>query len=1154
MPVVKPEFVHLHVHSDYSFLDGACKINDLVARVSSLGMKACALTDHGTMLGAIEFYDAALKKGVKPIIGMEAYVAPRSRLDHKDVKGMKEPHHHLTLLVRNEKGYRNLLKLTSSAYKEGFYSKPRMDKEILAAHHEGLIALSGCPHSEFGMACRTDQMDKALKAADDFKQIFGAENFFLEVQNHGLDEEKKIFEGATAAARDLGLRLVATNNVHYMGRDDDKAHDALLALGAGKLVSDPDRLRYPTPEFYLKSPEEMAQVFAHCPEALKTSVEIAERCNLELRFNEIHLPRFPLPEGTEKADDYLRVLCEQGAKQKFGDPVPEHVRTRMDYELGVMGKMGFASYFLIVWDLRRFAISNGMRVGPGRGSAAGSLVSYLLDITSVDPLRYGLIFERFLNPSRKEMPDIDLDFSDEDRGRIIEYIFDKYGNDKVAQIITYGTLKARAVLRDVGRALGVELKRVDQFAKKIPKVLDITLRDAVRLEPEIQKEIDQDPQIRELWEIALRLEGNARHAGKHASGVVICDRPLEEIVPLYTQDGAVMTQYDMVAITKLGILKIDVLGLETLTVLHRATKLIEKVQGVTVDLLKIPLDDRDTYAMLGKGTVKGVFQLETSRGMRELVQKMKPDRIDDLIATIALFRPGPLQSGMVESYIRCKHKLEPIKPLHPSIDPILAETNGVILYQEQVMKIANVMAGFSMADADGLRKAMGKKIPEIMAKYKEQFVKGAVKGGVKEEVAVQVFDLMAFFAGYGFNKSHSAAYGIISYQTAYLKAKWPVEYMAAGMSVAMGDTDKLASYIEECRQLGIEVLPPDINLSDLDFTVADKKIRFGLGAVKGAGEKAIQSIVDARSKIGRFESIYQFCEQLDSKYVDRKVVEQLIRCGAFDSTGGHRAQCMEALEEAMRVAGVKQADRRSGQLSMFDAAGSNGKSELPEIPPWPQESLLAFEKDVLGCYVTSNPLLRYEEILRTLSSATVDRMPDLQDGTEVTIGGMISGLRAMIQKTGKNAGQKYVMFKFADLTGTAEAVCFAGDFEKNREHLLNDAIVFCAGRVGFREDTPSLRVSLVTPMEKAREMLAGSVRLTVNSAGLEEDLLQEVQDVIRSHPGSCPVFFEVEVPGGRRVLVKTANEHFVSPSERFFADIEGVLGTGHVRLAGKPTR
>jgi DNA polymerase-3 subunit alpha len=1152
---VKPEFVHLHVHSDYSFLDGACKINDLVRRVSSLGMKACALTDHGNMLGAIEFYDAALKSGVKPIIGMEAYIAPRSRLDRKDVKGMKEPHHHLTLLVRNEKGYRNLLKLTSASYKEGYFGKPRMDKEILAAHHEGLLALSGCPHSEFGLACKTDQMDKALKAADEFKQIFGPENFFLEVQSHGLDDEKKIFEGAKAAARDLGLRMVATNNVHYMARDDDKAHDALLALAAGKLVSDPDRLRYPTPEFYLKSPEEMAQAFAHCPEALKASVEVAERCNLELRFDETHLPKFDLPPGQEKTGDYLRMLCDQGAKEKYGDPIPEHVKTRMEFELGVMDKMGFASYFLIVWDLRRFAIQSGMRVGPGRGSAAGSLVSYLLDITSVDPLRYGLIFERFLNPSRKEMPDIDLDFSDEDRGRIIEYIFERYGHDKVAQIITYGTLKARAVLRDVGRVLGMDLKRIDQLAKKIPKVLDITLHDAARMEPELQKEIDQDPQVRELWEISLRLEGNARHAGKHASGVVICDRSLEDIVPLYVQDDAVMTQYDMNALSKLGILKIDILGLETLTLLHRATKLIEKVQGVKVDLAKIPLDDKDTYAMLGRGTVKGVFQLETSRGMRELVQKMKPDRIDDLIATIALFRPGPLQSGMVESYIRCKHKLEPIKSLHPSIDPILAETNGVILYQEQVMRIANVMAGFSMADADGLRKAMGKKIPDIMAKYKDQFVKGAMKSGVKEETAVQVFDLMAFFAGYGFNKSHSAAYGIISYQTAYLKAKWPVEYMAAGMSVAMGDTDKLASYIEECRQLGIEVLPPDINESDLDFTVSGKKIRFGLGAVKGAGDKAIQSIVDARGKIGRFESIFQFCETMDSQRVDRKAIEQLIRCGAFDSTGGHRAQFMDALEEAMRIAGVKQADRKSGQLSMFDASGGNGgKPQLPEIPPWPQESLLAFEKDVLGCYVTSNPLLRYEEILRTLSSATVDRMPDLQDGTELTIGGMISGLKAMIQKTGKNAGQKYVMFKFADLTGTCEAVCFAGDFEKNREHLLNDAIVFCAGRVGFREDTPSLRVSSVTPMEKAREMLAGSVRLAVASTGLEEDLLQEVQDVIRSHPGSCPVFFEVEVPGGRKVLVKTANEHFVSPSERFFADIEGVLGTGHVRLAGKPTR
>jgi DNA-directed DNA polymerase III PolC len=1340
---VKPEFVHLHVHSDYSFLDGACKIQDLVKKVSSLGMKSCALTDHGNMLGAIEFYDAAMKSGVKPILGMEAYVAPASRLDRKEVKGMKEPAHHLTLLVRNEKGYRNLLKLTSSAFREGFYYKPRMDKEILSKYHDGLIALSGCPNSEFGRACRTDQADKALKAADDYRQIFGAENFYLEVHSHGFDDERKIHEGAVAAGRDLGLKVVATNDAHYMARDDAKAHDALLALSTGRLVSDTDRLRYPSPEFYVKSPEEMAQAFPHFPEGLGASVEVAEKCNLELRFNEIHLPIFEVPPAYPKAIEYLRELCVKGAKEKYGDPVPEAVHKRMDYELGVMDKMGFASYFLIVWDLRRFARENGVRVGPGRGSAAGSLVGYLLGITSIDPLRYDLIFERFLNPSRKEMPDIDLDFSNEDRGRVIEYIFEKYGHDKVAQIITYGTMKARAVLRDVGRVLGIDLRRVDQIAKKIPKVLDITLQDAARMEPELQKEIDQDPQVKELWDIALKLEGNARHAGKHASGVVICDRALEEIVPLYTLDDAVMTQYDMNAITKLGILKIDILGLETLTVLDRAVKLIDKVQHVKVDLQKIPLDDKETYAMLGRGTVKGVFQLETSRGMRELVQKMKPDRIEDLIATIALFRPGPLQSGMVEQYIRCKHGLEPIKPIHPAIDPILAETNGVILYQEQVMRIANVMAGFSMADADGLRKAMGKKIPEIMAKYKEQFVKGAVKNGVKEELAVQVFDLMAYFAGYGFNKcvlgsttivhartgerttvqslfedrrpfevhalgedlklrprrvqdvvwngrkpvfeltterghritatgnhpfrtrkgwtnlenlrpglriaavrplpvahdrlwpdrdrvasgslppsesgpspdiltvsaiavlpygddggevavpdvvwdrivsieprgvedtydleveidhnfvaeglvvhnSHSAAYGIVSYQTAFLKAKWPVEYMAALMSVAMGNTDKLAEYIEECRQLGIDVLPPDLNQSDLDFKVVEKKIRFGLGAVKGAGEKAIQHILQVRDRLGgRIGSLFEFCENVDSKFVDRKVLEQLVKCGALDSAGGHRAQVFEAIDQAVRMGSSKQADRKIGQMSIFDAMGAQEAPSLPDAPEWPAETLLTYEKEVLGCYVTSNPVLRYEEVIKGLSSATVDRMPDLQDGQEVTMGGIISGLKAMIQKTGKNAGQKYVMFKFSDLTGTCESVCFAGDFEKNRDHLANDAIVFISGRVGFRNDTPSLRVSTVTPIEKAREVLSGSVRLTVSSTGLEEDLLLQLQDVIRAHPGPCPVFFEVETPQGRKVLVKTQNEHFVSPSGQFLADIEEVLGTGHVRVTGKPQR
>ncbi len=1152
---MKKDFVHLHVHSDYSFLDGACRIPELVKKVSALGMHACALTDHGHMMGAIDFYTSAIHAGVKPILGLEAYLAPGSRFERKDVRGLKENATHLTLLVRNDVGYRNLVLLSTLSYREGFYYKPRMDRELLSGHHEGLIALSGCPNSEFGRACRSDSIDEAVRIAAELRDIFGAENFYLEIQNHGTADERKVIEGAIAASRELGLKIAATNDAHYLSRDDAKAHDALLALSTGTTLDDPDRLRYPCPEFYLKSPEEMVQAFPKLPEALANTVEIAERCNLELRFDEIHLPRFELPRPHERHIDYLRDLCDKGARKRYGEDPPAEVRQRLAYELSVIEKMGFASYFLIVWDLLRFARENGIRVGPGRGSAAGSLVAFVLGITSIDPLRYDLIFERFLNPARKEMPDIDLDFSNEDRGRVIDYIVQKYGRDNVAQIITYGSMRARAVIRDVGRVLGVPLHVIDQFAKKIPKVVDITLRDALQSEPDIAREIERTPALKEVWDVALKLEGNARHAGKHASGIVISDRPLMEHVPLYVQEDAVMTQYDMNAVAKLGLLKIDILGLETLTVLDRAVKLVEKTRGVRVELERIPLDDRETYAMLSGGSVRGVFQLETSRGMRDLVQKVKPDRIEDLIATIALFRPGPLKSGMVEQYIRCKHGLEPAKSLHPLIDSILRETNGVILYQEQVMRIANLLAGFSMADADGLRKAMGKKITEIMARAKDQFVRGAVKNGVVEEQAVQIFDLIAYFAGYGFNKSHSAAYGIISYQTAYLKAKYPVEYMAALMSCAMGDTDKLAGYIEECRQMKIEVLPPDVNESGLDFQVSGGKIRFGLGAVKGVGDKAVLHILEARREAGgRFKSIFHFCEHADPRHVDRKAVEQLVRCGAFDSTGGHRAQIMEALEQAVRLGAAKQEERKIGQLSIFDAAGQGEDLKLPEVEPWPQDALLAHEKETLGCYVTANPLLRHEETIRTFATSTADRLPELEEGTEVTLGGMISNVRVQISKTGKNQGQKYAIFKFSDLTGSCEAVCFASDFDRNRDHIQDDEIAFLTGRVRFHQDKASLHVFQITPIRKAREFFTGSVRLSVSGTGLSEDLLLQIQEVIRAHPGSCPVFFEVETRSGARVLVKTGSEHFVSASDRFIADIEEVLGKGHVHLSGKPTR
>jgi len=823
------------------------------------------------------------------------------------------------------------------------------------------------------------------------------------------------------------------------------------------------------------------------------------------------------------------------------------VHERLKYELSVIDKMGFASYFLIVWDLRRFAIDAGIHVGPGRGSAAGALVAYLLGITSIDPLRYDLLFERFLNPSRKEMPDIDLDFASEDRGRILEYIRTRYGHDHVAQIITFGTMKARAVIRDVGRVLGIDLRVVDGIAKKIPKVLDITLEDAKRMEPELAKEIEGDPIKKELWENSLKLEGLARHASKHASGVVIGDAPLDQLVPIYMADGDEITQFDMNVLSKLGMLKIDILGLETLTIIDRAVKLI----GKELRLETLPLDDRKTYEMIGRGRVKGVFQLETSRGMREMIQQMKPDRIEDLIASVALYRPGPLGSGMVESYVKRKHGQEAVTYLHPTLEPILKETNGVILYQEQVMRIANQVAGMPMADCDALRKAMGKKKPEILAQYKEAFVAGAKKKGLSGEVALQIFDLMAFFAGYGFNKSHSAAYGILSYFTAYLKANYPVPYMSALMSCTIGNLEKMAEYIEECRQMGIEVLPPDIHESDFDFREDQGRIRVGLGSVKNVGEKAIHHLLESRRKAGRFAHFYQLCESVDLKSVDRKTVECLIKAGAFDSLGARRAQLMEVMDVALRVGGLRHQDRTRGQLGLFEGDGRQEYPPLPDVAEWPQETLLAYEKSALGFYVTSNPLLRYEDLLKSYSNSTVERLAELEDGSEVTLGGIISGLRSMIAKSGPSKGSKWVAFRLSDLTGTCEGVCFPGDFEKNREHLFEDHIVFLTGRVSFRNENVSLRVNTVVPALQAREILTGSATIALPSTP-DETVLTEIRRILGAHPGPVPVFLEVATPEGRKVRIQAPDHCMVSPSEAFLADIEMVLGAGHVRFAGRP--
>lgn len=1146
-----PGFVHLHVHSHYSLLDGACKIGPLVETIRNHRMSAAALTDHGSLFGAIDFYQACLKVGIKPIVGIEAYVAPNKLTDRKDVKGIRESSYHLTLLAANERGYKNLLKLSTQSYREGFYYKPRIDKEALARHSEGLIALSGCPNSEFGHACRTDQIDKAVETAALYRDILGPENFYLEIQSHGLADEKKIIAGASVAAKKMNLKIVATNDVHYVRKEDYRAHDVLLCISTHKLLTDTDRLNYKTPEFYIKSPQEMFQLFGDMPEALTNTLEVADRCNLEiLTREETHLPRFDPPPGKSQ-NEYLRELCESGVRRRYNEVTPA-IRERLEYELRVIENIGFISYFLIVWDFIRFAKENDIPVGPGRGSAAGSIVAYVLGITDIDPLKYDLLFERFLNPSRKEMPDIDIDFCRDGRQRVIDYVKQKYGSDNVSQIITFGKMKAKQAIRDVGRVLNIDLATVNRIAKRIPMGPDVNLTQVLKDDAEFAAEFTKDERLADLKEFALRLEGNYRQASMHAAGVVISDKPLIEYVPLFVSDGGETTQYTMEILQKLGLLKMDFLGLETLTVIDKAVRLIAETRRVAVDIDRIPLDDPATFALLTRGAVRGVFQLETSRGMRDLVQKMKPDRFEDIIATIALFRPGPIQGGMIEKYIKCKHGEEKPDYMHPQLEPLLKETNGVLLYQEQVMRIANRLAGLSMTDADAIRKAMGKKNRELIAKFREPFVKGCRKNGINEELASAVYDVMEYFGGYGFNKSHSAAYAMITYRTAWLKANYPAEYMAALLSCSMSSTEKIAGYIEECRQIGIDVLPPDINESQCDFTPivggATPKIRFGLGAIKNIGEKAVESILRARERLGKLRNLYEFCENVDTRAVDKKVIEILIRSGAFSAFGCARSQMLAALADAMSLGGARQQSKKSGQLSIFgsDAGAVADYPPLPEIPEMNEEQILAGEKESLGFYVTSNPIVRHEEIIKTYATTTVDAINEMEDGAEVILGGMISSVRFLVTKTGQNKGSRYASLNFSDLTGTTEAVIFASDLEKFREFVREDLVGFIAGRVSFRNEKAGLRVSAVIPVEKAREQLTASVRISLRASGLEDAVVEKLKGVLETHPGQSPVLIDVVTPENQRILIRTGSTLMVTPSDRFLQDVEILLGQGAV--------
>lgn len=1140
------EFVHLHCHTQYSLLDAASKIPDLMKRAQELRFPALAMTDHGNLFGAIEFYEEALKHGLKPIIGIETYVAPGSRFD-KQSHGIKEASFHLTLLARNEAGYRNLMKLTSVGYLEGFYYRPRIDKEVLAKYSEGLLALSGCLKGEVPYYTWNDQPAEARRSLREFVEIFGKENFYLELSDLGLEPQKKLIRSYEEWAREFSLRRVVTNDCHYIYQKDAAAHDALICIGTGSALEEPNRMRYHGDQYYLKSAEEMSSLFSELPEALKATLEIAERCNLELHFNQTHLPHFEPPEGKTK-EGYLEELCFVHLRNRLGGEIPSAYRTRLQYELSLIHKMGFTSYFLIVWDFIRYAKEKGIPVGPGRGSAAGSLVAYALGITDIDPIVHGLLFERFLNPERISMPDIDIDFCYERRDEVIDYVRRKYGSENVAQIITFGTMAARAVMRDVGRVMGLSYPEVDRLAKLIPVEANMTIQQALEREPQLKELAASDQRIANLMETSKALEGLARHASTHAAGVVISDVPLPEYTPLFKADDQVTTQYSMTALEKIGLLKMDFLGLKTLTVIDDTRKIVKRTRGLEIKINEIPFDDLGTYEMLGQGDALGVFQLESS-GMRDLLKKMKPSRFGDLVALLALYRPGPLGSGMVDDFIRRMHNPNLIQYDHPKLEPVLKETYGIILYQEQVMRIVSELAGFSLAKADLLRRAIGKKIPEIMEREKKAFGEGCRAKGIGERISEKIWNLIEYFSGYGFNKSHSTAYAFISYQTAYLKSNYPIEFMTALLTSEMGNTDKVVRYIEASKKMGIEVLPPSVNESYSEFSCAgENRIRFGLTAVKNVGSTAIESILAARKKGGAFHSFSDFTERVDPRVCNRKVLESLIKCGAFDEFGSRRSQLMAILDRALEVSSRAQKDRQRGQLSFFgnlaEAQASQEGFQIPDIPEWPESQLLAFERELLGFYVTTHPLSKYEKTLKAYATASTDTLGEFRDQEEVTLGGVIDGMKEIITKK----GDRMAFLTLQDLSGSCEVVVFPDLYKAHPALLRKDATIFIRGRVNSRDDIPKVIAEEAVPLDEVKKRFTRLISIDLHTAGLDPELLERLKKILGSHRGRVPVYLSFRDPNGKTAVLQPGDEFRVETTDELFQAIESLLGENAVKI------
>jgi DNA polymerase III subunit alpha len=1161
-----PRFVHLHLHTDYSLLDGACDINELVNEAARRGMPAVAVTDHGNLFAAEQFYHQAATRGVKPIIGCEVYVARGSRHDRGNETGASgsrgasaEPGqrntNHLVLLCENAEGYRNLVKLVSAGFLEGFYYKPRIDYDLLARHSRGLIALSACLRGTVADALLEGHYDQARDNAHRLQDIFGKGNFFLEVQDQGLDVDQPVNRDLVRLSRESGIPLVATNDCHYLTQSDSRAQEVLMCIQTGKTMSDPQRMRFATDQFYFKTAAEMAQVFAELPEALERTVAIAERCNVRIEPVRNSFPEFNVPDG-HTVDSYFERVVREGfaarvpvlealsRQGRLRTPLAEYER-RLSGEIQMIKKMRYAGYFLIVWDFIRYSRSQEIPVGPGRGSAAGSLVSFALRITDVDPLQYGLLFERFLNPERVSLPDIDIDFCMRRRGEVIEYVTNLYGRSNVAQIITFGTLAAKAALKDVGRAMDLPYGDVDRLAKLVPNTINISLEDALKQSSQLRAAIEGDERFRDLLAVAERLEGLARHASTHAAGVVISPQPLTDLLPLYkTNRDEITTQYDMKGLERMGLLKMDFLGLTTLTVLSDAVKLIVANRGQAIDLETLPLDDAPTYELFARGDTTAIFQFE-SHGMRDILRRYQPTRLEDLTALNALYRPGPIQGGMIDDFINRKHGKKKVTYDLPELRDILEETYGVILYQEQVMQIANRVAGFSLGEADILRRAMGKKNREEMDAQREKFVAGCGAHKVPAKKAERLFDLIFEFSGYGFNKSHSCAYALLAYQTAWLKTHYPVEFMAALLTSETGNTEKAVKYIHEARGMGITVLPPDVNSSELNFTPVGEAIRFGLQAIKNVGENTVLGILESRTRLGAFHSIFQFCEVVDSKLLNRRVLESLIKSGAMDSFGARRSQLHEMIDRAMERGQKIQRAHAAGQSGLFAGGGSVAPAPepaLPEIDEWSEQTLLDAELATLGFYISGHPLAKHAARLKELGAIDLSAVEGRRNGEEITVAGMVMSLRPMRSRK----GDRWAIVSLQDMSGGLEALVFPEALGRLEGVLKSSAPLLLRGRVNVEEAGTRIALQDAKPLDQLGSSESGLMRVRVDLGSMDEYTLDELKKVFAGAAGPSPIVFDLLYADGS-VATLRSNQR-VRLNDKLIDDVRKWCGPDAVQV------